>query len=78
MVWSSLVNFALATLSMVPFFGPPSPLVPTMDLNLEFSGAKLCEKPAERREWRTLSRVDKAQWVRAVKVGHSPPYHSTP
>jgi len=68
MIWSSLVNFAIATLSIVPFFGPP--LVPTMKINADFE-ARLCESPTGRREWRTLSRADKAEWVRAVKVGHS-------
>ncbi len=33
-----------------------------------------CTKPAVRREWRTFSTEEKAEWIRAVNVGIDTPY----
>ena len=63
-MWSSVVNFILTVASMVPFFGPP-PIPPVSDFRL---GTNACLHPAERREWRTLSKAERVEWISAVKV----------
>ena len=61
-MWSSVVNFILTAASMVPFGPPPMPSVS------DFHLSSACLRPAERREWGTLTKDERAEWIGAIKV----------
>ena len=55
---------------------PEPPLSHRSDLG--WTHGKRCVKPQVRREWRALSVQERAEWISAVKVGHSIEGNLTP
>jgi len=72
-MWASFKNFLLTTAAMVPFFGPPVP--PTTSFRLGTKGA--CLDPTYRREWRTMSKVERTEWISAIQCIANMPHNTS-